>query len=192
MKKFSFALAAASALSLGLVSTAQAGQGGIAAGAAATFRANGNVESLSVAAAVGKDSAAVAVRSQILEGTSTETPVLNNGTPVRENVVTDPSSGITTDTGNIATVTVTTPGSVTNEAYALGGGSDIEVNSIASSEALNANNVAPNSVLFGGNDDNLSTPQANALAGGGGSFVVFDPDTGTVIFVDGNGLSPLN
>lgn len=188
MKKFSFALAAASALSLSLASTAQAGQGGIAAGAAATFLPNGNVESLSVAAAVGKDSAAVAVRSQ-LAPIIVDIPTIETVTIANPNFV----SGTTPSTIEVDQIVLTPTvvgDGVTNEAYALGGGSDIEVNSIASSEALNANNVAPNSVLFGGNDDNLSTPQANALAGGGGSFVVFDPVTGTVILVDGNGLSP--
>ncbi|AMA09785.1 hypothetical protein [Picosynechococcus sp. PCC 73109] len=157
MKKFSFALAAASALSLGLASTAQAGEGGIAAGAAATFDA-GDLTSLSVAAAVGKESAAVAVRSNISNVILQEVATDGSGNPIEEGQTPDVTTGQgIPGTGTIVLVDVAGPAIATTEAYALGGSGDITVNSIASSEALGAGNVAPNPVLEGGDD--LSTGQ---------------------------------
>lgn len=184
MKKISFALAAASALSLSLASTAQAGEGGIAAGAAATFDA-GDLTSLSVAAAVGKESAAVAVRANVGNITLQEVATDGMGNPLEEGqdvVNGNPVPG----SGTFVLVDVAGPGQATTEAYALGGSGDITVNSIAASEALNANNVAPNPVLEGGDDLNPGIAQANNIGDGGQSFVVFDPSTGDVVLVEGN------
>ncbi|ANV84865.1 hypothetical protein AWQ21_11030 [Picosynechococcus sp. PCC 7003] len=187
MKKLSLALAAASALSLGLASTAQAGEGGIAAGAAATFD-GGDLTSLSVAAAVGKESAAVAVRANVGATILQEVATDGMGNPIEEGQTPDVTTGAgIPGTGTIVLVDVEGPATATTEAYALGGSGDITVNSIASSEALNANNVAPNPVLEGGDDTNPGVAQANNLGNGPASFVVFDPSNGGfVTLVEGD------
>ncbi len=194
MKKLPLALAAASALSLGLASAAQAGEGGIAAGAAATFSADGTVESLSVAAAVGKSGAAVSVRSgpAIVLGTELITatnPVVNvNGVSQINQITSEPL--FATEVIGTETVLVESTG-IVNEASAIGTGGVITANRIGDSttttDGEGVTTSTPLPIFTETGDQFLPAAQANNLGNGTANFVVFDPGSGGfVTLVEGN------
>ncbi|MEB3226247.1 MAG: hypothetical protein VKJ86_10655 [Synechococcus sp.] len=189
MKKLSLALAAAGALSLGLASSAQAGEGGIAAGAAATFSETGEVQSLSVAASVGKSGAAVSVRSGrtsvLVQEPITETVPILFGPIGDQQIV-----GEEVNVVGFQPVLLESEG-IVNEAYAIGTGGVITANRIGDATTTTDEggiSSTPLPVFEETGDPFLATPQANEIGSGTASFVVFDPATGDVVLVEGNGF----
>ena len=187
MKKLSFALAAASLVSFGIAPASQAGEGGIAAGAAVTLN-GGVVESLAVSAAVGKNGAAVATRSA---ATNVVVDVPNFANPIFD-AITDGFGNTSTFIVGYETVPTQVGTDVVNEAYAIGTSGTITANSLTAADALadgtgtSEANTALNPVFQDTDDQSYSVPQANEI-GDSDTFAIFNPATGTItIFEGGN------
>jgi hypothetical protein len=107
VKNITFALIATSVLSFGFASTAQAGQGGIAAGAAITFGANRQVTNLAIAASAGKTTAAVGVRS--VGATTNEAYAIGTGGTLKVNPFGTTTMAVQTQGNSNNTTTTTAP-----------------------------------------------------------------------------------